>query len=92
MHASTLLAVLMMLSSAFALYGLGYDTRQIEDRVRKTEAAAEQLRSEISVLRADRAHLGRPERIEPHARALGLAPVQRGQIEADPMRVAERKP
>ena len=70
----TLAAFFMALSSAFLLYGLTYDTRLIEQRVQAAERAADRARSEIAVLRAERAHLARPERIEPLARAQGLRP------------------
>lgn len=74
MSNATVSAVFMALASAFLLYGLNYDTRLIEARVRTAELAAAQARSEIAVLKAERAHLSRPERIEPLARAQGLKP------------------
>lgn len=87
MNALTLIAVLLVVSSASVLYGLSYDTRQIEQRVMAAERKAERLRTEISILRAERAFLSRPERIEPAARAIGLRPVERHQIDA-PARLA----
>ena len=78
----TLAAFFMALSSAFLLYGLTYDTRMIEQRVQAAERAADRARSEIAVLRAERAHLARPERIEPLARAQGLRPTLMPQISA----------
>ncbi len=68
-------AVLLALSSAFLLYGLNYDTRMIEARLHAREREAERARADIAVLRAERAHLARPERIEPMARSLGLEPL-----------------
>jgi cell division protein FtsL len=68
-------AVFMALASAFLLYGLNYDTRMIEGRLHSREREAEQARADIAVLRAERAHLARPERIEPIARGLGLEPL-----------------
>ena len=74
MSNATISAIFMALASAFLLYGLNYDTRLIEQRVRWAEADAAKARGEIAVLKAERAHLSRPERIEPLARAQGLRP------------------
>jgi cell division protein FtsL len=68
-------AVLLALASAFLLYGLSYDTRLVESRLQSREREAERARADIAVLRAERAHLARPERIEPLARRLGLEPL-----------------
>jgi cell division protein FtsL len=68
-------AVLLALASAFLLYGLSYDTRLVESRLQLREREAERARADIAVLRAERAHLARPERIEPLARSLGLEPL-----------------
>ncbi len=75
MHQLTVSAVFLAISSAFLLYGLSYDSRQLETRVAAEERKADQARSDIAVLKAERAHLARPSRIEPLARAQGLAPV-----------------
>ena len=80
MHTLTVSAAFLAISSAFLLYGLSYDTRQLEARVAAQERLADQARSDISVLKAERAHLGRPDRIEPLARAQGLAPLTDQQI------------
>jgi len=69
----TTTSIFLALASAFLLYGLNYDTRLLEARVQQDEAAVQQARSDIAVLKAERAHLTRPERIEPLARAQGLA-------------------
>lgn len=69
----TTASVFLTLASAFLLYGLNYDTRQLEARVQQREREVSQARGDIAVLRAERAHLARPERIEPLARAQGLA-------------------
>ena len=82
MHPLTLAAVCAALSSAFLLYGLSTDTRFIETRVQNSERTAERLRSNIAILRAERAHLSRPERIEPLARARGLRPTDPKQLDA----------
>ena len=67
-------AVLMLLvaSAAFALYALKYDARRIEADVHQAERRLERLEDDIAVLKAERAHLARPERIEKLARDLGL--------------------
>ena len=75
MHPLTVSAAFLAISSAFLLYGLSYDTRQLEARVASQERLAERARSDISVLKAERAHLARPDRIEPLARAQGLVPM-----------------
>ncbi len=66
-------SIFLALASAFLLYGLNYDTRQLEARVQDEERGVEKARSDIAVLKAERAYLARPERIEPLARAQGLA-------------------
>ena len=88
MHTLTLTAVCLTLASAFVLYGLSYDTRFVELRVQLAERTAEHVRSEIAILRAERAYLARPERIEALARARGLRPTDPGQI-SDLPRVAD---
>jgi cell division protein FtsL len=76
----TMMTACLALASAFLLYGLNYDTRLIEQKVHTAERLAERTRSDISVLRAERAHLARPQRIEPLARAQGLDATQLRQI------------
>lgn len=77
-------AIVLALASAFTLYGINYDTRLLEARVRTQERSVLQARGDIAVLRADRAHLGRPARIEPLARAQGLGPATDQQLTASP--------
>jgi cell division protein FtsL len=81
MRMVTLSCVFMALASAFMLYGLNYDTRLTAAHVQSLERRAEKARTDISVLKAERAHLARPERIEPLARAQGLAPATEAQLE-----------
>ena len=88
MHTLTLTGCFLALSSAFLLYGLSYDTRFVELRVQTAERIAERVRSEIAILRAERAYLARPERLEPLARARGLRPTEPGQI-SGPFRSAD---
>ena len=80
MHTLTFAAAFLVLASALLLYGLSYDTRLIEAGVAASERNAERLRADIAVMRAERAHLARPDRIEPIARSLGLRPTQPRQI------------
>lgn len=80
MHPLTVSAAFLAISSAFLLYGLSYDTRQLEARVAAQERNAEKARSDIAVLKAERAHLARPDRIEPLARAQGLQPLTDRQL------------
>jgi cell division protein FtsL len=67
--------LVLAMASAFALYILKYDTRRMEARVQELERTADRIESEIAVLQARHANLARPERIEPMARGLGLAPI-----------------
>jgi|RhiMethySRZTD1v2_1073278.scaffolds.fasta_scaffold2054434_2 cell division protein FtsL len=87
-----LILLLLALASAFALYALKYDTRRTEARVQGLERSVDKLEGEIARLMAEHAHLARPERIEPMARALGLAPIvprQYLRVGAGPPAVAE---
>jgi cell division protein FtsL len=77
-------ALILTIASAFVLYSSNYDTRQLEARVAEQERAIDKARSDISVLKAERAHLGRPDRIEPLARGLGLGPATEQQLAATP--------
>lgn len=72
-------AVFLVIGSACALYGLKHDTRRVEMRLQGRERTAEKLERDIAVLKAERAYLGRPERIEPLARMQGLEPVREHQ-------------
>lgn len=64
-----------VLGSAFGLYALKYDTRHIEAQVQAKEKALEKAENDIAVLKAERAYLGRPERIDKLARERGMGPV-----------------
>jgi cell division protein FtsL len=74
----------LTLASAFLLYGISYDTRLMDQRLQEKERAIDKARSDIAILKAERAHLARPERIEPLARALGLQPASEQQLAASP--------
>lgn len=84
MRLHVITGVFLALASAFMLYGLNYDTRRLEQSVQAQERAAEQARGDIAVLKAERAHLARPERIEPLARSQGLRPASDRQIVREP--------
>jgi cell division protein FtsL len=68
------LSFVLAIVSAFILYSTTLSTRRLELEVQAGEQRLEQLRSEIAVLKADRAFLARPTRIEPAALRLGLKP------------------
>lgn len=82
MRIHTIAAMFMALASAFMLYGLNYDTRRLESEVVDLERMAAKARADIAVLKAERAHLARPERIETFARALGLKPASEQQLDS----------
>lgn len=72
--AATTCACALTLASAYVLYAEGMETRRLEAQVQSSERQRDRLESEIAVLKADRAYLARPARIEPAARALGMRP------------------
>lgn len=80
MRLTLLSSVFMALSSAFLLYALNTDTRALEEVLQARERNAATLKGDIAVLKAERAHLARPDRIEPAARLIGLAPPRPSQI------------
>jgi len=67
--------MLATLAAAFALYAIKYDTRRLELRLQAQERALETAGTDVAVLRAERAYLARPERLQPLARLIGLAPI-----------------
>jgi cell division protein FtsL len=75
MRTANLVLPILALASAFALYVLKYDTRRMEVRVQALERSLDKVQEEIALLKARHAHLARPERIAPLARALGFAPI-----------------
>ena len=83
-------ALVLTLASAVLLYVINYDTRLLENRVEAQEAAIDQAREDIAVLKAERAHLARPDRIEPIARAQGLRPATEQQMVATPEQAVAR--
>ncbi len=83
--------VLLAVGSAFVLYAVTYETRRLEHHVADQARIIEKTRLDIAVLRAERAYLARPERIEEIARKIGLAPIEPRQIEALPATGEQRK-
>ncbi len=67
--------VLLAVASAFVLYAVTYETRRLEQHVAAQDRTIEKTRLDIAVLKAERAYLARPERIEDMARKIGLAPI-----------------
>ena len=81
---ANLVLILLTLASAVTLYAIKLDARRLEARVHKQERVLERLETDITVLRAERAYLARPERLEPLARKLGLGPLSSRQyVRAD---------
>ncbi len=72
--AATVTAIGLTIASAYFLYSESVATRRLEARVQQAERLRDGLESEIAVLKAERAYLSRPGRIEPAARALGMRP------------------
>jgi cell division protein FtsL len=73
------LAVASTLGSAAALYLVSDDTRRIERGVQERERLVDRTAADIAVLKAERAYLARPERIDALARGLGMRPLGDGQ-------------
>ncbi len=71
---ATVFASALSLAAAYHLYAENIATRSLESQVQAAERHRDSLDNDISVLKADRAYLARPARIEPAARALGLVP------------------
>ncbi len=88
----TILAGLIMIAAAAALYSQKHDTRRIEAEVQATERAIEKAESDIAALKSERAYLGRPERIDALARAQGLGPIGQEQYRRLAPGVAAEKP
>lgn len=77
---ATMLATALTLASAYVLYTESLETRRVSERVDQSEQARRGLESEIAALKAERAFLSRPTRIEPAARALGMRPATGGEF------------
>jgi cell division protein FtsL len=72
--------VIAVAAGACGLYVLKTDTRRLEAFVQSQERTRDRLVDDIAVLKAERAHLSRPERLEVAARALGLQPLDAKQL------------
>ena len=80
-------------ATAFALYAIKDETRKLQSLVHSQERLIDRLENDIAVLKAERAHLARPQRIDALARREGLGPVgpaQYGRIEDLPLRTRRR--
>ena len=80
MRVTNFAAFFFALSTAFLLYSLSYETRRLEAHVQAQEQEANRARSDIAVLKAEKSHLSRPERIDQIARTQGLAPPRPDQL------------
>ncbi len=80
----TVATILLAVASAFFLYATSYETRRLELHVAAQVRAAEKASLDIAILRAERAYLARPERIDDLARKIGLAPIEPRQYEVLP--------
>jgi cell division protein FtsL len=65
----------LTIASAFGLYQIKYDTRQLEAKLQAGERSIEKMEGDIAVLKAEKAYLARPERIEALAKKQGLGPI-----------------
>lgn len=82
--AATASACALSLASAWFLYAEGSATRRLEAKVQAAERQRERLENDIAVLKAERAWLARPGRIETAAKALGLRqPTAEDQVDLD---------
>lgn len=75
------LTIAAAVASAVVLYVVSYATRSLKGDVEVAERRIEELVREVQVLRAERAFLSRPERLEPEAQKLGMRPIEGRQIE-----------
>lgn len=80
MRLMNIAAFCFAVSSAFLLYSLNYETRRLEAHIQLQERESQKAKSDIAVLKAERSHLSRPERIDPIARSQGLMPPRADQL------------
>lgn len=62
--------------AAIVLYDIKHDSRRLEAEVQALERAVEKTEGDITALKAERAWLARPDRIDGLARGQGLGPVK----------------
>jgi cell division protein FtsL len=84
----TFAAGALTIAAATGLYLLKHDTQRLESEVHRLERAVEKAESDIAVLKAEKAYLARPDRIDTLARRQGLGPARESQYR----RVAPRGP
>ena len=86
----SIVMIMLIFAVAFSLYAVKHDTRRLSENVRDLERLIERAKSDISILRAEKAYLTHPERLERVAKErLGFGPTMPGQyarIEEIPMR------
>ena len=79
--AITAIAVGVLMLSAFALYAISYDTGRLSTEVSALNDKVAAETEEIAVLRAEKANLTRPARVDRLVKAnLKLHPLQPGQL------------
>ena len=81
MRVVNLLLAAFVVASAFVIYELKYESRDLKQRVAELKSSISAERDAVAVLRAEWSHLNRPERIAKLARKhLGLEPLNARQI------------
>ncbi|MDA7947647.1 MAG: cell division protein FtsL [Hyphomicrobiaceae bacterium] len=81
MRVVNFLLATFVVASAFVIYELKYESRELKQRVAELKLAIRAERDAVAVLRAEWSHLNRPERIAKLARRhLGLKPLKAKQI------------
>ena len=83
MRLTNIAAFCFAVASAFLLYSLNYETRRLEAQIQAQERESQKAKSDIAVLKAERNHLSRPERIDPLARSQGMMPPRADQLVPD---------
>ena len=76
----TLGAILLTMASAVLLYVTATETRHLAKLEKSQKKEKVKLMRDISVLKAERAYLSRPERMTKYARQLGMRPIAGDQI------------
>jgi len=93
MRVFNLLLVGCVVALVYAIYGLKYESRALEQRVAETRHSIRAERNAVAVLRAEWSHLNRPKRIERLARKhLGLKPLKAKQLLTAKQYEALRRP
>ncbi len=74
-------ALLLAIASAVTLYAVNYTSRRIAVEVATQKNHKEKLINRISLLKAERAYLSRPDRIGPLAEKMGMRPLAASQVD-----------